>query len=185
MTKRTKGEFVGTVKCPICGQTIEMNKTAQTLSGSCRTPNCKAKIIAKPRILQHWQLKGAPAPAPDVKGKESLGMSGPETVAESPPTPPDNHVPILPEPADPQAAPIKTLPAVEPKAAEVMPKEVIVAPSPPPAPVVPVPDKKPPLFKRKKKEEPDNAPATPPPGKSSSLFKIKKKEESDNDRKDG
>ena len=167
MTKRTKGEFVGTVKCPICGQTIEMNKTAQTLSGSCRTPNCKAKIIAKPRILQHWQLKGAPAPAPDVKGKESLGMSGPETVAESPPTPPDNHVPILPEPAAPQAAPIKTLPAAEPKAAEVQAKEVSAAPATPPI------------------QDAPQVQVAPAQKKKLSLFKFKKKEESDNDGKTG
>jgi len=182
MTKTASGETVGTVNCPVCGKPIEIKKSLKpknpkrtSLHGTCANLDCKTRIMIPMNLLKVIASKG----------KESLGMSGPEPVAVSPPTPPDNHVPILPEPAAPQAAPIKTLPVAEPKAAEVMPKEVIVAPPPPPAPVIPAPDKTPSLFKTKKKEEPDNAPVAPAPVKSPTLFKIKKKEEQDDDRKDG
>jgi len=175
MPRRAKGKPVGTVKCPFCGQTIEIRQGATKFTGSCSNKKCGASIMVRFSVLGIWK----------PQGKESLGLSGPEPVAESPPTPPDNHEPIRPEPEVPEAAPVKAPPVVEPKVPEVQPKEAPVAPPPPPAPVIPAPDKTPSLFKTKKKEEPDNAPVAPAPVKSPTLFKIKKKEEQDDDRKDG
>jgi len=162
MAKSAPGETVGTVNCPFCGGPITLKKSAKSVHGTCQNPKCRVRLMASPKILKNWFPTITSAPVPDVKGKESLGLSGPEPVAESPPTPPDNHEPEVPEPAAPEAAPIKTLPVAEPKAAEpfqapeMQAKEVSAAPSPFPVRVTSAPVRGPSLFKIKKKEESDN-----------------------------